>query len=174
MATYSGQKKGWWEGPNVVPQGPLGIRVSRCRRRQDCLMAMNGWWQVHVCKSTTGNSLLTKRRAPHRGHRQLCGSYCCLLIVLIIIMRIRIIALKSAVRYFSQSPHCAADCLQHVHSSGRGAIVCKSRATLRARITCNMSCATWYEGTAQLLSFTDFKSHLFNLFYWLINVPGTF
>ena len=26
-----------------------------------------------------------------------------------------------------------------------------------------MSCATWYEGTAQLLSLTEFKSHLFEL-----------
>ena len=28
-----------------------------------------------------------------------------------------------------QSPHCAANCLQHTRSSGHGAIVCKSRAT---------------------------------------------
>ena len=32
-------------------------------------------------------------------------------------------------RYFLQSPHCAANCLQHVRSSGPGTIVCKSRAT---------------------------------------------
>ena len=30
---------------------------------------------------------------------------------------------------FLQSPHCSANCLQHVHSNGPGAIVCKSRAT---------------------------------------------
>ena len=41
-----------------------------------------------------------------------------------------------------QSPHCAANCLQHVRSSGQGAVVCKSRATHRALITCNMPCAT--------------------------------
>ena len=41
---------------------------------------------------------------------------------------------------FLQSPHCAANCLHHVRSSGPGAIVCKSRATHRALITCNMSC----------------------------------
>ena len=70
------------------------------------------------------------------------------------------IALKSAIRDFSLSPHCAASCLQHVRSSGQGGIVCKSRATHRALITCTMSCATWYERTAQLLSFTEFKSHL--------------
>ena len=36
---------------------------------------------------------------------------------------------------FLQSPHSAANCLQHVR-----AIVCKSRATHRALIMCNMLC----------------------------------
>ena len=44
---------------------------------------------------------------------------------------------------FSQSPHCATNCLQHVRSRGPGAIVCKSCATHRALITCNRQCATW-------------------------------
>ena len=30
---------------------------------------------------------------------------------------------------FLQSPHCATNCLQHIRSSGPGAIVCKSCAT---------------------------------------------
>ena len=47
-----------------------------------------------------------------------------------------------------------ADHMQHV--------VCKSRATRRALITCNVSCATWYEGTAQLLSLAELKSHYFS------------
>ena len=78
---------------------------------------------------------------------------------------IMIITLKGAIRvgFFLQSPHCAANCLQHVRSSGSGAIVCKSRATHPALITCNMQCATWYEGTAQLLSLTELKSHIFEL-----------
>ena len=60
-----------------------------------------------------------------------------------------------------QSPHCPANCLQHVRSSGQAAVVCKSRAiTHRTLITCNMSCTTWYEGTAQLLSLTELKSHI--------------
>ena len=42
--------------------------------------------------------------------------------------------------------HCATDCLQHLHSSGQGAIVCKSHANTPAPITRNASCATWYEG----------------------------
>ena len=39
-----------------------------------------------------------------------------------------------------QSPHCSTNRLQHIRSSGPGAIVCKSRATHRALITYNMSC----------------------------------
>ena len=50
----------------------------------------------------------------------------------------------------------------------------------RLQITCNTSSAhhvqhvvlraTWYEGTAQLLSLTEFKSHLFELYFvgWII------
>ena len=52
-----------------------------------------------------------------------------------------IIALIGAIRDFLQSPYWATNCLQHVRSSGPGAIVCKSRATHRALITCSMS---WY------------------------------
>ena len=51
-------------------------------------------------------------------------------------MMMIIIAFKGAIRDFLQSPHSAANCLQHVRSSGPGAIVCKSRATHRALITC--------------------------------------
>ena len=47
-----------------------------------------------------------------------------------------IIAFKGAIRDFLQSPHSAANCLEHTRSSGPGAIVCKSRATHRALITC--------------------------------------
>ena len=54
---------------------------------------------------------------------------------------------------------------QRVRSSGQGAIVCKLRARDRALITCNTWCATWYEGTAWLLSLTDLKSHLFELYF---------
>ena len=57
--------------------------------------------------------------------------------------------------------HCAVNCLQHVRSNDQDVIVCKSRATYQALITCNMSCARWYEGKAQLLSLTEYKSHLY-------------
>ena len=60
------------------------------------------------------------------------------------------IVLKAWFEIFTISSY-AMNCLQHVRSSGPGATVCKSRATHRALITCNLQCATWYKGTAQLL-----------------------
>ena len=39
----------------------------------------------------------------------------------------------------------------------KDSVVCTSRTTHWALITCNMSCAMWYEGTVQLLSLTEFK-----------------
>ena len=52
-----------------------------------------------------------------------------LVVVIIMMMIIMIIALKGAIQDFLQSHHCAVNCLQHVRSSGQGAVVCKSRAT---------------------------------------------
>ena len=63
-----------------------------------------------------------------------------IIIIIVIIMIIIIIAFKGALRDFLQSLHCAANRLQHVRSSGPGAIVCKSRATHPALIMCNMPC----------------------------------
>ena len=66
-----------------------------------------------------------------------------MMVIIIIITRmimILMIVLKGAVRTFLQSPHCAANSLQHIRSSSQGAIVCKSCATHRALITINMSC----------------------------------
>ena len=77
------------------------------------------------------------------------------------IIMIIIVALKGAIREVLQSPHCAVSCLQHVRSSSPGVIVCKSHATHRALIMCNLQCTTWYEGTPELFSLTEFKSHLF-------------
>ena len=67
-------------------------------------------------------------------------------------MIIIIIAFKGAIRDFVQSPHCAANHLQHVRSSGPSANVCKSRATHWALISCNMS---WYmsRGTKEQLCY---------------------
>ena len=59
------------------------------------------------------------------------------MLIIIMIIIIIIIAFKGAIRdFFLQSPHSAANCLQHVRSSGQDATVCKSRATHRALITC--------------------------------------
>ena len=44
---------------------------------------------------------------------------------------------------FLQFPHCAANCLQHVHSNGQGTVVYKSCARHRTFITCNMSFVVW-------------------------------
>ena len=66
----------------------------------------------------------------------ICVSIIIIIIMIIIVIIIIIIAFKGAIRDFLQSPHNAANCLQDVRSSGSGAIVCKSRATHRALITC--------------------------------------
>ena len=47
----------------------------------------------------------------------------------------------------------------------------QSCATHRAIITCSTSCAAWYEGTAQLLSFRGFKSQILALSYRLNHSP---
>ena len=81
---------------------------------------------------------------------------------MIIIIIIIIIALKGAILdfffFYNQ--------LQHVRSSGPGAMVCKSRAAHRALITCNMSCYVplGTKGTAHLSSLTELKSHFFELY----------
>ena len=53
-----------------------------------------------------------------------------------LIIIIIVIAFKGAIRDYLQSPHSAANCLQHVRLSGPGAVVCKSCATHWALITC--------------------------------------
>ena len=91
--------------------------------------------------------------------------YCdCRLNLIIIIIIIIISAFKGAIQDFSQSPHSAANCFQHVSSSGQGTIVYKLCATHRALITCksHMLRATWYKGTAQLLSLTEFNHIYFS------------
>ena len=76
------------------------------------------------------------------SEQSLCNSNSSVIII--------IIAFKGAIQDFVQSPHSAANCLQHARSSGSGAIVCKSRATHRAFITCNMSCYVPLDTKGQL------------------------
>ena len=94
----------------------------------------------------------------------------------VIIIIIIIIAFKGTIRDFWQAPHSAASRLRHVRSSGPGTIVYTSSAYHVQHVVLR---ATWYEGTAQLLSLTEYKSHLFELYFigWDINrwrrgVPG--
>ena len=55
----------------------------------------------------------------------------------------------------------------YIHSSGQGAVMCKSRATHRVPITHDMSCAGWYEGTAQLLVWQILHCIYFSFICWL-------
>ena len=63
-----------------------------------------------------------------------------------------IITFKGTIQDLLQSPQSAVNRLQHVRSSGPGAIVCKSHATHWALITCNMSCYL-PRGTKKQLSY---------------------
>ena len=75
-------------------------------------------------------------------------------------------------KYFTISSTCNENCrcLQHVCLCDHGAIARKSRAVYQTHITCNMSCATWYEGTTQLLPFGIVEiSFIVGLFHWLFN-----
>ena len=89
----------------------------------------------------------------------LCILYWATLIIIIII-----IAFKGAIRDFLQSPHSAANCLQPQVARVQS---CANHVQHIERLSYAsvMLRATWYEGTAQLLSLTEFKSHLFQFFY---------
>ena len=94
---------------------------------------------------------------------------CWLLNIIIIIIIIIIIAFKGAIRDFLQSPHSAMNCLQHVRSSGRGAIVCKSRATHRALITCkcHVTCHLVRRDSSAIKFDRVEIAFIWALFYWL-------
>ena len=98
------------------------ICSDKCKR---CHTEIEAADQISISPS---HSILTPIRPVSAPtiYRQASGT------VIIII----IIAFKGTIRDFLQSPHSAANCLQHVRSSGPGATVCKSRATHRALITC--------------------------------------
>ena len=88
---------------------------------------------------------------------------------IIIIIMIIIIAFKGAIRDFLQSPHSATNCLQHVRSSGPGAIVCKSRATHRALITCkcHVTCHLVRRDSSAFKFDRVEIAFISALFYWL-------
>ena len=68
------------------------------------------------------------------------------MMMMITIITTTMIALKGAIRYCFISPYCGENCLQHVPSSDQDTFVCKSRATRRAFITCNLLCACGTKG----------------------------
>ena len=91
-----------------------------------------------------------------------------IIIIIIIIMMMRrrrvvmmtmiMMALKGVIRDLLT----ASRTVSNTHAQAAKAQLCSNHMQhIRALITCNMSCATWYEGTAQLLSLTEFRSHLF-------------
>ena len=77
-----------------------------------------------------------------------------------------IIAFKGAIRDFLQSPHSAANCL-NMYAQVARAQPCANHVQHIERLShaSVMLRATWYEGTAQLLSLTELKSHLFELYF---------
>ena len=86
-----------------------------------------------------------------------------IIIMMMMMMIIIIIIYKGAIPDVLQSPHNATPTR-----------TLKWPERNRVPITCNTSnayhvqhvlCATWYEGTAQLLSLTELKSHLFELYF---------
>ena len=68
-----------------------------------------------------------------------------MMIIIILIMKmmmmtmIIIIALKGAVRDCLQSPHCTANCFQHVRSSGPSAITCSTQSAYHVQhVVCHV------------------------------------
>ena len=88
---------------------------------------------------------------------------------LIIIIIIIIIAFKGAIRDFLQSPHSAANCLQHARSSGLGAIVYKSRATHLALFMCkcHVKCHLVQRDSSAIKFDRVEIAFIWALFYWL-------
>ena len=86
-----------------------------------------------------------------------------------ILLLLLLIAFKGAIRDFLQSPHSAANLLQHVRSSGPGAIVCKSRATHRALITCkcHVTCHLVQRDSSAIKFDRVEIAFIWALFYWL-------
>ena len=106
-------------------------------------------WMIHAAL-TSSSSSHARRRFVSSSRKWLPSSAPRVAIV--------ISAFKGAIRDLKKkSPHCAANRLQHVRSSGPG--------ENRVQITCGISSAyhvqhivfraTWYGGTAQLLNLTE-------------------
>ena len=78
-----------------------------------------------------------------------------------------IIAFKGTIRHFLQSPHSAANCLQHERSSGPGRnrvqITCNTSSAYHVQVSCYGPLGT--KGQLSYLSLPELKSHLFELYF---------
>ena len=90
-----------------------------------------------------------------------------------IIIIIIIITFRGAVQDFLQSlaaPRTVSNAYTQLPGRNRVQITCNTSSANHVQLV--VLSATWYEGTAQLLSLTELKSHLFEfLFYWLNHLP---
>ena len=72
-------------------------------------------------------------------------------------------ALKGAIRDFLQSPHCAA--VSNTYAQVARAQSCANHGNTSSALHVQPAVYHWYEGTAQLLSLTELKSHLFEFYF---------
>ena len=119
---------------------------------------------MSICHGIRSVSVLMKRSLLLFSFRILRSSSPPLPLWILII--ITIIAFKGAIRDFLQSPH-SARTVTNTHAQVAQAQSCANHVQhidhlSHARV---MLRATWYEGTAQLLSLTQLKSHLFELYF---------
>ena len=105
----------------------------------------------HICQTGEKTQFLPpEKHPPYPCH--ILARQCSIIIIIIII------AFKGAVRDFYNllaAPRTVSNTYAQVAKTQS----CENHVQHIER--CNMSCATWYEGAAQLLSLTELKSHLF-------------
>ena len=93
-----------------------------------------------------------------------------IIIIIIIIVIIKIIAFKGAVRDFFfffkvSSLRLEPSPTRTLKWPGRNGVQITCNTSSAYHVQHVMLRATWYEGTAQLLSLTELKSHLFELYF---------
>ena len=162
------EEDGWGEGG--CASAPWCWR--KCQLQRHCLCGLWSSLSVSVLfyalqtqqKHTPGRSTITHLSSS--GTLKLVSSVSSKQHLYFYLFLIIIIAFKGAIRDCLQPPHSAANCLQHVRSSGPGATVCKSRATHRALITCkcHVTCHLVRRDSSAIKFDIAF---IWALFYWL-------
>ena len=119
----------------------------------NCLVTSTATLQ-RLLAATSQSPSTARQNSPGRVYRYLLRNKT---------TRRRRIAFKGAIRDFLQSPHIAA------RSSGPGAIVCKSRATHRALITCkcHVTCHLVRRDSSAIKFGRVEIAFSWVLFYWL-------